>query len=730
VEAEAEDATVNARSAPHLAAAGASLGALAAASEAEAAEAAEDREAAAAQSSTIALSPLAVSAEASTAAAAAAAAEAQEAEQEAEARAEEARALARAEEARAALEAALAAKEEAIARLAELAAAEEAAASAAAASASARPLELLVALIDDTKPAAGLIALADTFSKPLPSTASSSAAAAASGARPHLTLLWLGGDQEQASVYMDSSSSAEDVRDEHLRPALLRSRFYRAGGGAGGGAGASAITVRHHAVQRGLDAFADAVSEAQHAAAGAAAADFLIMPPSFLRLRAKPERGLVAGALAAAASGFMQLLRGGVGAAGSGDGAPSAAASAEDWVGEDVALASASSSRAGSAAGASEQGAAARREADLLPQLRALIAEPMPCGVAVLFAFDDGAGPGLGLDRRAVLCPVVVDSGAGGSADGGAGPAAGSRQSLADPALAFLRRTSPESIELHLLLVGAAAPPHAPVAAAEATAEALPPPPAAAALSTARSAAPSTAGSVPPSPAVFAAAGAPSGDPAPLVLGAVLAHPHPQQQPRARLRAASSETGRLSQRRASIGSRSSREGAAAAAAGVGGDSGGGGGGGDNNDGLDEAEVSAAEAEAAAATAAAASRGQQLQAQQAAQAAHAQALLDMIPPLVRQRRGLVLGVSHRATVTEALEAMLRGHRDAFGLVVLGLAPDIAAASARLGEGAAGEAVLAEAQESAVRSVAALLTVCERFGVSCVVVAGMGVATDSD
>jgi hypothetical protein len=226
---------------------------------------------------------------------------------------------------------------------------------------------------------------------------------------------------------------------------------------------------------------------------------------------------------------------------------------------------------------------------------------------------------------------------------------------------------------------------------------------------------------------VFAAAGAPFGDPAPLVLGVAQAYPHPQQLPRTRLRAASAETGRLSQRRASIGSRSSREGAAAAAAGVGGDSGGGGGGGDNNDGLDEAEVSAAEAEAAAATAAAASRGQQLQAQQAA---HAQVLLDMIPPLVRQRRGLVLGVSHRATVTEALDAMLRGHRDAFGLVVLGLAPDIAAASARLGEGAAGEAVLAEAQESAVRSVAALLTVCERFGVSCVVVAGMGVATDSE
>ena len=98
--------------------------------------------------------------------------------------------------------------------------------------------------------------------------------------------------------------------------------------------------------------------------------------------------------------------------------------------------------------------------------------------------------------------------------------------------------------------------------------------------------------------------------------------------------------------------------------------------------------------------------------------------------MRKRRGLALDVSRKATVVEAVDAMLRGQVGAFGLVCVGMLPDVDAARAALGDGASGEAVAEHAAGEALRQAAGVLAVCERRSISCVVVAGMGIGAAAD
>ena len=282
------------------------------------------------------------------------------------------------------------------------------------------PLELLLAVDEDTDAAAGLISLANMFpplvSGPaLPFSSSSSFR----GEPPEvlqrlaskLSLLVLNENTELPSGYMDVSSRAEDLRDSIIRPLVTQhARHYKEVEGG------KAVAV--HSMTRTKDAWSEAFDESLiHNT------DFLLVPEAFLRHHVSPEQSLMAGAIAAAATGTMNTLRSFFGRKMLSAGASSMSAQFDGVVGGDESIGS---------------HIAIARQADIAPLIRFLVSEPLPCGTAVLFDYGNFAANGADLaqgEKRGVLCPIMN----------------GDR--LADPALAFLRRTCPDLYEVHVLHV-------------------------------------------------------------------------------------------------------------------------------------------------------------------------------------------------------------------------------------------------------------------------------------
>jgi Kef-type K+ transport system membrane component KefB len=293
------------------------------------------------------------------------------------------------------------------------------------------PLELLLAVDEDTDAVAGLISLANMFPPlvggsaliPLPVSSSSSSSSSSFRGEPplplqrlasKLSLLVLNENTELPSGYMDVSSRAEDLRDSIIRPLVTQhARHYKEVAGGKG--------VAVHAMTRTKDAWSEAFDESlSHST------DFLLVPEAFLRRHVSPEQSLMAGAIAAAAAGTMNSLRSFFGRKMLPTGSSSASAhldgivSGEESIGSHIAIA---------------------RQADTAPLIRFLVSEPLPCGTAVLFDYGNfganSADHAQG-DKRGVLCPILE----------------GDR--IADPALAFLRRTCHDSYEVHVLHVDSA----------------------------------------------------------------------------------------------------------------------------------------------------------------------------------------------------------------------------------------------------------------------------------
>jgi Kef-type K+ transport system membrane component KefB len=327
------------------------------------------------------------------------------------------------------------------------------------------PLNLIMA-VADTSYASGLVSVANMFPPPITpgsvfwgggggddataysvlgrERSASAGVAAASGpvgAPPssHLTLLWLQEDVDMPSNYMNPALTVAELRDSSLAFAMAQSRA----ADVPSGVDLSVIPTK--------DPWGEALNEA-----GRRAADFLLTSYTLPLARATNAPRSLGSAIGAALSGLSSFLHFGgrdKGAAEDGD-----EASGGGGVGAGVGDTSPASSPI-------LTGAAA--------VLRHVLTQPMPCGTAILFEHNVGGG-------GSRVAPLLFGGAGGVGVLGGGGPKCAvlcpfdDASRSAEPALAFLRRTSPADVEVHLLRTAAPAVAAAAVAAPSTSRGAMP----------------------------------------------------------------------------------------------------------------------------------------------------------------------------------------------------------------------------------------------------------------